>query len=119
MSITDRHRVLGAGKKWKHYLVRIFIPLKLSEPDKHKQNPVDQAIQNLKDGLSKISNACGKEVIAYHFKAMDYLCNINNYVDREIIGNQLPFEEFWGEDARHINDSVKVMGAGVLPELYF
>ena len=28
---------------------------------------------------------------------MEYLCDINNYVARESLGNRLPFEAFWGE----------------------
>ena len=64
MIITDSDGVLGVGKKWKHYPGRIFTPLQLSEPDKHNQNPVERAIQNLKAGLIKISNACGMGVLA-------------------------------------------------------
>ena len=66
MIITYSDGVLGAGKKWQHVLGRLFIPLNLSEPDKHNQNPVDSAIHNLKAGLSKIINSCGVVVLAYH-----------------------------------------------------
>ena len=97
MIITDRDRVLGAGKKWKHYTGQIFTPLQLYELDKHNQNPVKRPIQNLKDGLSKIRNDRGTRVLAYHCEAMEYLYNINNYVDRESLGNKLPFEAFWRE----------------------
>ena len=75
----------------------IFIPLQLSETDKHNQNPVERAIQHLKAGLIKIRNSCGKGVLAYYWEAMDYLCSLTNYVDRASLGNQLPFEYFWGE----------------------
>ena len=37
MIITDSNEVLGAGKKWKQVLGRLFIPLQLSEPDKHNK----------------------------------------------------------------------------------
>ena len=97
MIITDRDRVLGAGKKWKHYIGQIFTPLQLYELDKHNQNPVKRPIQNLKDGLSKIRNACGTEVLAYHCEEMNYLCSINNHVDRASLGNQLLFKAFWGD----------------------
>ena len=65
--IMDYDGNLGAGKQWKDYLGRLFVPLSLSEPDKHNQNLVERAIQNLKAGLSKIRNACGAEVLAYHW----------------------------------------------------
>ena len=97
MIITDSDGVLGAGKKWKHFLGRLFIPINISEPDKHNQNPDECAIQNFKDSLSKIRNACGVGVLAYHWEAMDYLCILNNYVARVSLGNRLPFEAFWGE----------------------
>ena len=45
MIIRDSYRVLGAGKKWKHYLGQMFTPLQLYEPDKHNQNPVKRAIK--------------------------------------------------------------------------
>ena len=63
--ITDSDRRLGAGRVWKNLLGGLFVPLILSEPDKHNQNFVERAIQNLKAGLSKIRNACGAEVL-YH-----------------------------------------------------
>ena len=97
MIVTDSDGFIGAGKKWKHYLGKIFTPLKISKPYKHNQNPVKRAIQNLKAGLSKIRNACGTGVLAYHREAMEYLCNIKNYVDRAILGNWLPLEEFLEE----------------------
>ena len=78
MIIMDRDGVIGAGKKWKHYPRRIFTPLRLSEQDKHNQNPVERAIQNLKAGLSKIRNYCGAGFLAYHCEPMEYLCHINN-----------------------------------------
>ena len=28
---------------------------------------------------------------------MEYLCRLNNYVSRAILGNRLPYESFWGE----------------------
>ena len=45
MIIADSDGVLGAGKKWKRFLGRFFIPLQLSEPDKNNQHPVESAIQ--------------------------------------------------------------------------
>ena len=65
--IMDYDGKLGAGKQWKDYLGRLFVPLSLSEPDNHNQNLVERAIQNLKAGLGKIRNACGAEVLAYHW----------------------------------------------------
>ena len=97
MIITDSYGVLGAVKKWKHYLGRMFTPLLLSKQDKHSQNPVERAIQKLKASLSKIRNACGEGVVAYHWEAMEYLCDINNYIARASLVNRLPFEAFWGE----------------------
>ena len=70
MIITDSNVVLGAVKKCKRFLGRFLIPLQLSEPDIHNQNPVKRAIQNLKAGLSKIRNDCGTGVLAYHCEAM-------------------------------------------------
>ena len=95
--ITDRDGKLGAGKQWKDYLGPLFVPLSLSEPDKHNQNFVNRAIQNLKAGLSNIRNACGVEVLAYHWEEMEYLCRLNNYVARASLGNRLLYESFWGE----------------------
>ena len=66
MIITDSYRVIGAGENWKHYLGQMFTPLQLYKPDKHNQNPVKRAIQNLKAGLSKIRNDCGTGVLEYH-----------------------------------------------------
>ena len=97
MIITDINGVLSGVKKCKRFLRRLLIPLQLSEPDKHNQNPVKRAIQNLKAGLSKIRNACGTGVLAYHWEVMEYLCSLNNYVAQAILGNRLPFEDFWGE----------------------
>ena len=73
MIVTDSDGVLGAGKKWQHPLGRLFVPINVSEPDKHNHNPVERAIQNLKARLSKIINTCGAVVLAYHWEAMDYL----------------------------------------------
>ena len=95
--ITDCDGRLGAGKVWKNYLGRLFVPLSLSEPDKHSQNFVERVIQNLKAGLNKIRNACGAQVLHYHWEAMECLCSLNNYVARASLGNQLPYEAFWGE----------------------
>ena len=64
--ITESDRVSGAGKKRKHFIGRMFTLLQLYEPDKHNQNPVKRAIQNLKAGLSKIRNDYGTGVLAYH-----------------------------------------------------
>ena len=64
--ITDSNGVLGSENKWKHYLGRMFTPLRLPKPDKQDQNLVKHAIQNLKAGLSKIKNACEMGVLAYH-----------------------------------------------------
>ena len=97
MIITNSDGVLGAGKKGKKFLRRLFIPLQLSKPDKHNQNPVECAIQNLKDGLINIRNACGTVVLEYHWEAMEYLFSLNNHVARESLGNRLLFEDFWGE----------------------
>ena len=66
MIVTDSSRVLGAGKKWQHFLGRLFVPLNLSEPDKHNHNPLERVIYNMKAGLIKIRNACGVGVLAYH-----------------------------------------------------
>ena len=66
MIIMDSDGVLGAGKKWKHFMGRLFIPLNRSKPDKQKQNPVEHAIQNLKAGL----NTCVVGVLAYHWEVM-------------------------------------------------
>ena len=63
--IMDSDGRLGAGRVWKNFLGGLFVPLILSEPDKHNHNFVERAIQNLKAGLSKIRNACGAEVL-YH-----------------------------------------------------
>ena len=97
MIITDSDRVIGAGKKWKHYLGQMFTPLRLSKPDTNNQNPVKCMIQNLKAGINKIRNACGRGVLSYHCKSMEYVCGINNYVARESLGNRLTFEALWGE----------------------
>ena len=97
MIITDFTGMLGAGNKWQHFLGRLFVPLNLSESDKHNQNPVECAIHKLRDGLSKIRNACGVGVLAYHWEAMEYLFSINNYVARASLGNRFSFESFWGE----------------------
>ena len=80
MLITDSDVVLGAGKKWKHFLGRMFTPLCLSEPYKHNKTPFKRAIQNLKARLSKIRNACGTGALDYHYEMTEYLCDINNYV---------------------------------------
>ena len=96
----------------------MFTLLQLSETDKHNHNSVKRVIQNLKDGLSKISNACGTGVLAYHCEAMEYRCSINNNIAWVCLGNWLPFEAFGGGYARHINDSVQVLGSSVLLELY-
>ena len=37
--ITNSNEVLGAVKKKKHYLGRMFTLRRLSEPDKYNQNP--------------------------------------------------------------------------------
>ena len=95
--MTDCDGRLVAGKVWKSYLGRLFVPLSLSEPDKHNQNFFERVIQNLKAGLSKIRNACGAEVLRYHWEAMEYLCSSNNYVARASLGNQLPYEDLGGE----------------------
>ena len=68
--IMDSDGVLGAGKKWKLFLGLMFTPIQLSELDKHNNNTVQRAIQNLKAGLSKIRNDCGTGVLAYHCEAM-------------------------------------------------
>ena len=51
----------------------------------------------MKAGLSKIRNACGTGVLAYHWEVMEYLCSLINHVARVSLGNRLPFEAFWGE----------------------
>ena len=89
--------MLGVGKKWQQFLGRLFILFNLSKPDKQNQKPVERTVQNLKDGLSKIRNACGVGVLAYQWEAMEYLCSLNIYVARVSIENRLPFESFWGE----------------------
>ena len=95
--ITDSDGRLGAGKAWQNVLGRLFVPSILLEPDKHNHNFVERAIQNLKAGLSKIRNACGAEMLNYHWDAMEYLCSLNNYVAQASLGNQLPYEAFWGD----------------------
>ena len=102
----DHDGKLGAGKKWKEYPGRLFVTLCLSEPDKHNQNLVERAIQNLKASLSRIQNYCGSEVFVYHWKAMEYLCRFNNYVARASLGNRLPYESFLGGNAWHFYDSI-------------
>ena len=89
--------MLGAGKKLKHYLGRMFTPLQLYEPDKHNHNPVKHVIQSLKSGPNKIRNDCGKGVLAYHCEAMEYLCDINNCVAWARLVKRLPFEMFLRE----------------------
>ena len=42
--IMDHDGKVGAGKKWKDYLGRLFLLLCLSEPDKHNHNLVERAI---------------------------------------------------------------------------
>ena len=69
----------------------------LLEPDKYNQNFVERAIYNFKAGLSEIKNACGAEVLRYHWDAMEYLSSLNNYVARESLSNRSPYEAFWGE----------------------
>ena len=54
-------------------------------------------MQNLNAGLSKMRNACGMGVLAYHWDAMEYLCSPNNYVSRASLDSRLPFEDFGGE----------------------
>ena len=77
-------------------LGQTFIPLHLSEPDKHNKNRVKHAIYNLKAGCSKFRNACGAGVLYYHYEMMEYFYNINNYVSQARLNNRLPYEEFWG-----------------------
>ena len=72
-------------------------PPHLSESDKHNQNPVKHAIQNLKFGCSKIGNSCGTGVLAYSYNMMEYCCNVNNYVARSSLNKCLLYETFWGE----------------------
>ena len=74
----------------------MFIPLCLSKLDKHNKNPVKSAIHNLKDGLSKIGHAYETGVLAYHYKTMEYLCDIKLYVSRVSLNNLLRYESFWG-----------------------
>ena len=95
--ITDSDKRLGVGKSWKIFLSGLFVPLIMSEPDKHNQNFVERAIQNLKAGLSKIRNACGAGVSRYYWEMMDYLCSLKNYVARASLGNRSPYEAFGGE----------------------
>ena len=59
--------ILGAGYKWKQAIGKTFIPLHLSGPDKHNQNPVKRFTQNLKARCSKISNSCGTGILPYHY----------------------------------------------------
>ena len=92
MIIKDSDGVLGAGGKWRHFLGQMFTLLRLSKTDKHNHNPVKHVIKKLMSGLSKLKNACGTWVLAYHCEAMEYLCIINNYIYRANLGNQLPFE---------------------------
>ena len=40
MIVTDHDRKLGAGKKWKQFIGKLFVPLNLSGLDKLNQNPV-------------------------------------------------------------------------------
>ena len=95
--ITDHDGKLDAGKKWKDFIGRLFVPLCLSETDKHNHNLVKRAIQNFKAGLSKIRNDCGAEVLAYHWEAIYHICRLNNFVAWASLGNRLPYESFWGE----------------------
>ena len=75
----------------------MFIPLHLSETDKHNKNPVERAINNLKAGCNKLRNVCETGVLAYHYDIMGYLCNSNNYISQASLNNCLSYEEFWGE----------------------
>ena len=95
--VTDSDGRLGAGRVWKNFLGGLFVPLILSEPDKHNHNFVERAIQNLKAGLSKTRNACGAKVLRYHWEMMVYLCSLNSYVARASLSNRLPYEACWGE----------------------
>ena len=97
--LTDSDKRLGVGKAWKSFLGGLFVPLILYEPDKHNQNFVERAIQNLKAGLSKIRNACGAGVSRYYWEMMDYLTSLNNYVARASLDNRSPYEAFWGGNA--------------------
>ena len=60
MIIPDNNGVLGAEKKLKRYLRKKITPFRISETDKHNQNPIERAIKILKFGLSKIRDDCGK-----------------------------------------------------------
>ena len=42
--ITDSDGRLVAGKVWKNFLGRMFVPLIMLEPDKHNQNFVERVI---------------------------------------------------------------------------
>ena len=92
----DINSILGTGKEWKQVIGQINPPLFWSEPDNYNQNPSECAIQIVKDGVSKIINACGTRVLTYEYETMEYLCNVNNYVARDSLKNQLPYEVFWG-----------------------
>ena len=94
---TDSDSVLDDGKKRKQVLGKTFIPLHLSEPNKHNQNPFKCDIQNLKAGCSKTSNSCGTGVLAYHCEMMEYFFDVTNYVDQAILNNRIPYETLWGE----------------------
>ena len=89
MLIRDSDGILGAGKKRKQVLRQTFTPLRLSELDKHNQNQVKRAIQNLEAGRIKIRNACGTGVLAYNHEMTEYLCNVNNYVARASLNKRL------------------------------
>ena len=97
MLFTDSDGTLGPETKLKQVLGQTFIPLQLSEPDNHSQNPFERAIQNLNSRCSKIRNAYGTGILTNHYEMMDYLCNVNNYVARASLNTCLPYEAFWGE----------------------
>ena len=42
-------------------------------------------------------NAYGMGVMAYKYNIWEYICDVNNYIDRTTINNSLPHELFWGE----------------------
>ena len=65
--ITYIHSVFGAGNLWKRFPRRTLTPLFLSDLGKHNQNLFELAIQGIKFGISTISNACGKGVMAYEY----------------------------------------------------
>ena len=87
---------LGAGKQREHVPGVIFIPLLSYKPDKHNQNLIKHAIQNIKDGVIKMRNYCGTGDMSYKYDMWEYLCDINNNVVQASLNNIILYGVFGG-----------------------